>query len=203
MTRSMTTDMLNALDDSTVRPFYLFRAEFEGTILRLYSGGKHIVHDGYSWLGNGWFRGMSSIRETGNIEATGIEVTLSGVPDTLTSLVLGYARQNLPGIIYLGLMNSSLAVISSPMILFEGGFDVAKINRSVKGLTISLSYESNLMSLKKKKEVRYTNQQQKAWYPSDKGFTFTTTLEEWNGFWGKTSEQVKAEKELAKVKAKK
>lgn len=184
MTRTLTTAAKNALDDATVRPFYLLYSEFDGTTLRLFSGSRDLSYGGNTWLGNGWFRGMSSIRETGAIEASGIEVVLSGVPQTLLSLVLSYARQNLPGIVYLGLFDSSYAIIADPIVLFEGGFDVAKINRSPSDNVISLSYESNLASLRRRKEVRFTDQQQRLWYPSDRGFEFVAALAEWNGFWG-------------------
>ncbi len=184
MTRTLTTAAKNALDDILIRPFYLFYVEFEGTTLRLFSGDRDLFYGGYSWLGNGWFRGLSSIRETGDIQSTGLDITLSGVPDTMLSLVLTYARQNLPGRLYLGVFDSSYSVIADPILLYEGGFDVAKISRSIGDLTIALSFESNLASLRRKREIRFTDQQQKLWYPSDKGFEYVDSLAEWTGFWG-------------------
>jgi len=191
MSRTLTTAAKNALDDATVRPFYLFYAEFEGTTLRLCSCSRDLLWGGNYWLGNGWFRGPSSIRETGNIESTGIEVILSGVPATILSLILSYGRQNLPGILYLGLLDSSYAVIADPFILFEGGFDVGKIKKSSSENSVSLSYESHLSSLRRRREVRYTDQQQKLWYPGDKGFEFAAGLENWTGFWGNKETELK------------
>ncbi len=186
--RTLTSEMQTEIQASIVRPIYLLSLEFDSATVRLWNGNGDLSWNTQTWLGNGWFNGLSSIRETGGVESNGVEVTLSGVPETLVSLVLNDARQNLTGSLYLGFLDASDDIINSPFLLFEGGLDVPKISDSPNGTTISLVYENHLVFLKRKKELRYTDAMQKQLFPGDKGFEFVTALTDWSGFWGRKTE---------------
>lgn len=184
MARALSVDMLSEIEEATIRPFYLFEAAFSVDTLRLYSGSGDLSWDSETWLGNGWFRGLGSIRETGEIQATGIDVILNGVPSALVSLVLSQARQNLSGKLYLGFFDAAGDIIEDPYLLFEGGLDVPRVRDAYNDSTITLTYESNLVRLKRKKELRYTDQMQKQMFPGDYGFGYMVMMAEWSGYWG-------------------
>lgn len=205
MSRDLTSSVLTELTASTIRPFYLFEAEFISTTLRLASTPHDITWNSEAWLGNGWFLGLPSIKEVGSVDSQGIEINLCGIPDTLISLLLTDTRQNLEGNIYLGFFDANWSVISDPVLLFSGGLDVPKISDSDNDLKISISYESNFALLKKAIELRYTDQHQKNLFAGDKGFEFVNSLQDWTGFWG-NKEKPKAsnkKKNTTKKKSKK
>lgn len=191
MGRTLTSDVITALTSSVVRPFYLFEAEFASTTLRLASTAFDISWDSKTWEGNGWFRGTGSIRETKDTEASGVEVALTGIPQTIVSLLLSDSRQNKTGSIYLGFFNSDLSIIADPFILWSGGLDIPRLEDTPDTCTVVLSYESELARLRKPLSLRYTDAAQKHLFPGDKGFSFVAKLANWKAYWG------------AKVKAKK
>lgn len=201
MSRTLTTAVSSAVEASEVRPFYLFEAEFVSETLRLFSGGYDLTWNSETWLGNGWFKGLSNVKETGGVESSGVEVTLSGVPDTLISLVLGDSRQNLTGKLYLGFFDSSWSIIADPFLFFEGGLDVPKISDSNSDLDLILTYENHLVFLKRKRELRFTDQTQQALFPGDLGFQFVNSLAEWSGYWGKKVEPPTSGKKKKKRKS--
>jgi hypothetical protein len=181
-------------------PIYLFEAWFGGTALRYWSGDGDLVWDGETWLGNGVFMGLSSLRENEQLEADGLDVILAGVPAEIVSLVLTYAQHNAAGKVYLGFMQPGRAVIDDPIVLFSGTLDVPKISDGPTQLTISLTYESTLILLKEAKDLRYTDAQQKQMFPGDKGFEFVEQIDQWSAYWGKTKAQIEAEKKQKKKK---
>jgi hypothetical protein len=203
MSRGLTGSMITELTATTVRPFYLFSAEFNVSTLRLASTPFDISWSSQTWLGNGWFNGLSSVRETEDVESSGIEVSLSGIPSSLVALVLSEARQNKRGKIYLGFFNSSGAIIADPFILWEGGLDVPKITDRPppQSPLVSLSYVSDLARLRRTYELRYTDAMQKQLYSGDRGFEFVAKLREWSGYWGKkTKAKTKSERSGVKNK---
>lgn len=202
MSRDLTVDMASEIVAPTIRPFYLFEADLSSEVLRLSSTNYDLSWDSETWLGNGWFRGLGSVRETGAIESSSLEVTLAGVSSALLALVLNYARQNLVGRIYLGMFNSSGSIIADPFVLWEGGLDVPKILDTDRELTIGLSYVSAMVILKRAREWRYTDQQQQTLFSGDKGFEFVTALSQWSGFWGNKEKPKTSKKNSKKKKSK-
>jgi hypothetical protein len=184
-------------------PIYLFEAWFGGTALRYWSGDGDLVWGGYTWLGNGVFMGLSSLRENEQLEADGLDVILAGVPAEIVSLVLIYAQHNAAGKVYLGFMQPGRTVIADPIVLFSGTLDVPKISDGPTQLTISLTYESTLILLKEAKDLRYTDAQQKQMFAGDKGFEFVEQIDQWSAYWGKTKAQIEAEKKQKKKKSSK
>jgi len=182
--RDLETAVETELSASVVRPFYLFKGEFVSSTIRLASTHENIQWDSVTWQGDGLFRGLSSLRESGNVEANGIEIVLDGVTEALLALVFDDAQQGKHGTIYLGFFDSSWNVIANPAVLFIGGYDYARINESINEPTLSLFYESNSLLLKKKNGSRYTNEEQKKKYAADVGFEFVNSLKDWKGFWG-------------------
>lgn len=184
MARDITASVIAALDDTTLRPFYLFAAEFPTMWLYFSSTDRDISWNSSTWLGNGTFLGMSSIRESEKTEANGIDIILNGVSSTIMSAVLAYSQQNLIGNIYLGLFNDSGAIISDPALLYHGALDTVKISDASDAMHITLVYESTLILLKESANLRYNNASQQVIYSGDKGFEFVEQTAEWSGYWG-------------------
>lgn len=180
----LTSGMVTAISEDIIRPIFIFEGTFASSSLRLWDGYGDLSWNSQTWLGNGWFKGLSDVAEDEKISSKGIDVLLSGVPQSLISLILSEQRHSARGKVWLGCLNSSGAVISDPYMLFEGGLSSPRINDSSDTAQIVLSYEDDLIILQKSKELRYNNESQRALFPLDKGFEYVGSIQDWKGFWG-------------------
>lgn len=186
MTRGLSAGMITAIAESVIRPVYLFKGEFEGSTLYLSSIQKNVSFDSQTWLGNGSIIDFGDIEESSDGRATGWQAILNGADQTLVSLALGNTNQTKLGTLYLGLLDSSEALIADPEQIASGFFDSAIIEETGERCTITLLYENELLLSRRIAELRYTHFSQQSIFPGDDGFEYTNLLEDWSGFWGKS-----------------
>ncbi len=110
--RSLTAAMAAAVQSTVVRPVLLYEGVFysagspsEQTI-RLHSGVGDLTWDGKTWQGAGNLLSISAVDESEQVSAIGFSVVLAGQSPTLISLALQSIRQNKPGKVWLGLMET-------------------------------------------------------------------------------------------------
>lgn len=104
MARNLTAGMQTEVAAPLLRPVIFLESEFASGTLRLWTGQGQIDWNGQTWTGGGQLLGISEITETADVRAVGITVSLSGMPASVLSAVLGQARQGLPLTIYVGAM---------------------------------------------------------------------------------------------------
>lgn len=184
MARGLSSTAINALTGRAVQIEYLFRGEFVDSTLNLWSGFGDFSWNSETWNGNGWLHEPGSIRETAEIRANGVEVTLTGVPTTLLSLALRETRQSNKGTLYLAIFDADGDLITVDT-RFVGNLDKTEIEERANGSVISLKYESRLIRLESPRERRWTNEDQKIDYPSDRGFEYVTFLRQQRIYWGR------------------
>lgn len=185
MARSMSSDMQNALFAQVVRPCLLAKIETTGSTIYLCTLDRSISFDGQTWLGNGWLRPFGGVDEGTDLSPQGCALMLGGIDATAISAILGTLTRSKLGTLYLGLLDSSHALISSPFIIFQGTFSHAEIVEDGDTANASLVYESQLVRSKEANQFRYTDQSQQALFPGDLGFQFASKVADWSGFWGK------------------
>lgn len=185
MARDLTAGVLSAIAAGTVRPVLFYEGSFASGTVRLWTGLGTVSWNGQSWTGAGSLLGMSSIQETTEVRATGLTISLSGMPGSLISLALSQARQGADGLVYLGFLDSAGAIIADPSLAFSGRLDVPEIVDAGETCTISISYESRLIDLERPRERRYTSEDQRLDYPLDDGFNFVPGLQDALILWGR------------------
>jgi hypothetical protein len=177
LTRGLTVGVQTVLGQDA-RPILLFEGQFDGGFVRFWTGSGLLTWDAKTWTGAGDLIGISDIEENTEIVATGITVSLAGVDPALVSAVIGEARQNMPGRIWVGFLDAAGAVIASPYLAFRGRLDVPSITDSADGCTISITYENVLGDLLRPREIRFTEEAQKAIFPDDRGFEYVTRIQD-------------------------
>lgn len=182
--RDLTGAMQTALAADKLRPVLFYEGQFASGTLRLWSGVGDFSWNGYTWAGAGQLLGMTPIAETSDVRATGITLSLSGMPATLLSVVLSNARHGYEGTVWLGLLDSAGAIIADPFISFKGRLDVPAIEEAGEGCTISISYESRLIDLDRARDRRYTHEDQSIDYPLDLGFEYVPSIQNAQINWG-------------------
>lgn len=185
--KTLTAGVLAAIDDATVRPVLWFETEFDSSTLRLSETNWDMAYTGdagpVTYLGNGWFKGFSAVRE--NLEAAwdGVTVTLTGVASSLISLVLGQTSEYLIGTLYLVLLDANEDIIADPIIMFRGYLDIPAITLDPESSEITLSYENLLSNLSASKDFRYTKESQALFFTGDLGFDYVPSLQDWEFVW--------------------
>lgn len=184
MARDLTAGMVTQLTATSNRPVLFFEGEFSSGTLRFWTGSGVLNWDSKTWEGNGLLHGFQLATETEDIEATGVEIELSGVSEATTQLVLASAEMGRPGRLWLGMLNSSGVIIADPYKIFDGKFDTAEIVENAEASEITIKYETRLIELERGREWRYTPENQRLFNASDKGFDYVAGIQEWDGFWG-------------------
>lgn len=184
MARDLTASVITQLQAASVEVGVLFEGEFASGWVRLWSGVGTLSWDGKSWSGVGTLLGISGIDETNEIRASGLTVSLSGVPSDLLSAALGDARSGKTGRVYLAFFSGG-SIVADPILQFEGRLDVPAIEDGPETATISISYESELIDLERARERRYTPEDQAIDFPGDLGFAYVAALQDAQITWGR------------------
>lgn len=202
MSRDLPSGFEAAITGQSVRVAFLFNLLFGESPVRLWTGRGDITYNSNIYFGNGWIQEWSGIQESKELSANNFNITISSITETALSLMLNSTRQNSIGEVYLAIMNESFSALETdPYMLFSGKFDYAEIRENPNNSVAILYYESELIELEKAREWKYTDMQQKAFYPGDRGLEFVDSVAEWSGFWG-VPERPKRERKQKTVRKK-
>lgn len=184
MSRVLSTEMQAVATAEVVRPIYLIDMEFTSGSVYFWSGVGNLTFNSNDYLGAGDLISIGSVTETSELQANGATVTLTGIKQSLVSIARDEPYQGRPLTIRLGALDDSGDLIASPVIIFSGFMDVMTIADEGDFSTISVSVENKLIAFERASVRRYTSEDQKIDYPSDKGFEFVTKIQEKEIIWG-------------------
>ncbi|OYY35539.1 MAG: hypothetical protein B7Y08_25365 [Rhodospirillales bacterium 24-66-33] len=177
--------MANGLQAPVVRPILLFELEFS-TVQYLWTGIGTLAWNAQNWLGLGNMLELSAVEETDSIEARGFMLKLSGAPPDQIELALEELQTRRYGIIRLGLLDASGAIVSTPKIMCRGRLDVGEIDDSnPEKPIISLQYENELIDLERAREWRYTDEHQKLLHDGDASLRYISRYADLVIYWGR------------------
>lgn len=208
MSRTLSAQVSDALDDNVVYPFFAVELLFDGdNVLRMWTGQGTLTHDSVEWYGAGNLLNVSEVEETTEIAAKGASITLSAVPSDVLSLALSEPYQGRVCNIYFGMFTrySHLQQETGSFILlqdggrinievesiglteiFTGYMDQMIIEEGPDSSTIQLAVENRLVDLERARVARYTSAYQKSKYPTDLGFDFVESLQDQKLVWGRS-----------------
>ena len=187
MSRVLSNAMKEMAVAKVVRPIFLVRMVFDSSQLNIWSGVGDISFDSVTYTGLGDLLSISDIKETSDISATGINVSLSGVKTSLIALAKDQDYQGRELTVRLGAFNETGSLIADPVIIFSGFMDTMTIAEAGTYSTISIAVENKLVAFERSKVRRYTAEDQKIDHPTDKGFEFVTSIVQKEIFWGRPS----------------
>jgi hypothetical protein len=181
--RGLTNDMVTEVSASQLSPILLASLSF-ATPVHIWTGYGTITVGSTAYLGIGTLGSISPVEETTDLAARGISMQLSGVPTAMLAVALTENYQGRECSVLFGALQASGALVSSPVTIFSGRMDVMSINDDGQNATIGMSAENKLVDFRRPREVRYTDQEQKNLFPSDKGLEFVTAIQEKQIYWG-------------------
>lgn len=186
MARSIGSNFSTQISSNSVRPFYAVKLNYS-TPLRLWTGQGELTIDSEIYTGSSNIMGVSSINETAETRASGISITFSGVPTSILSNSLTETQQGISAELYFGVLETSSnaqAIVDTPYQIFAGTVDVVNIAETGDSSIIEFSIENKLISLERPLNFRYTDQDQKFFFPNDKGLEFVDELQDKEIVWG-------------------
>ena len=183
-TRNLTAGQIAALNSDTVRPALFAEIQTASGYERAWSGYNDITWGGRTFNGTGLLGSVSGVQETSEVYASGVTLSLSGVPSAQIALALGDMRQGRSVKIWLGFFDDAHALIDTPYLVLEGLTDIPTIDDEPDGGRISLSVENRLVRLEHSIERRWTPEDQHIDHPGDKGFDFVAGLVDAQITWG-------------------
>lgn len=185
MSRALTSNLKAAILADHVMPVLFVEASFATGFLRLWSGIGAKSWNNLTWAGVGSLGKISDVSETAGVEAQSVTLVLSGIPNDVLGDVLNEIRQGLPCRIWLGMMDDSNNVIVDPYCVLAGRVDVGSVEEHPETSIASITVEKQLLDMNRVRDRRYTDQDQQFYFPGDKGFSYVSAIQQWNGVWGK------------------
>ena len=181
--RTISGDMVTEVSASQLSPIILASLSF-ATPVHLWSGYGTITYNSTGYLGIGTLGTISPVEETTDLAARGISMQLSGVPTAMIAVALTENYQGRECSVLFGALDSSGALVASPITVFSGRMDVMSINDDGQNATIGMTAENRLVDFKRPREVRYTDEEQKNLYAGDRGLEFVNAIQEREIYWG-------------------
>jgi len=146
-------------------PIYLTNASFDLT--------SSVSGTSRTYLSNGHLRGITGVQETGTPTKNSLSVSLSGVDQTYIALALTENIINDDVFIYQGYLNSSLALIADPFLLFYGNVDEFKISDNTSTATLVLIVSSHWGNFSRTSGRTTTDNSQRRFFSNDFGMAFS------------------------------
>lgn len=185
MARALTPAMLAAMATGNLRPLILYEGEFSGGTVRLFTGYGSLDWNGHAWTGSGQMLDITSIQEVSDLQAVNFTVSLNGELPSLIALALGQVRRGKSGSVWLGLLDAGNALIADPFLCFKGRADRPDIVPDPTHTVIAVAYESRLIDASRRRERRYTSEDQQIDFPGDQGFAYVPSLQDTQFTWGR------------------
>ena len=183
MSRGVASSNITAASADELQPVLLYEAEFDSGITRAWNGLGDLTAFSNTFTGVGNLISVSPIEETYEVKATGFTVTLDGILADNVTDALTEDYQNRTLTVYLGFLSGG-SLISDPLILAKGFMDVMTISEGGDTSSISVTCETRLIDFERPRKYTYTAEDQKAIYPSDKGFDFVSAIQDKEITWG-------------------
>jgi hypothetical protein len=179
MARDLHADFSTAVQLDEIHPIMLFKVNTSGGDVRVWSGIGDLTYDSETYIGTGTFGGVSATNERTDLTASGVTLSLSGIPSSLVSTALGQVQQGRLCQVWMALLNTSTgALVDDPYELFAGFSDVTVLTEQGETSTISIQAENRLVDLERARIRRYTDEDQKSEHSADIGFKFVPSLQD-------------------------
>lgn len=167
-----------------LRPFSAVELDYPDGIVRLSFLPFDIIIDGHRFTGAGDLGAISMVTEGAEQKSYGVTITLSGIPSVRTDYLLKQDIQGRLAKIWMGFLDENHQLIGKPIIIFVGRMDTQMLKVG-KTTDIEVTVESLFIDWQRAKVRRFTNEDQTAIYPDDKGFEFVSAVADMEIIWGR------------------
>ena len=186
MGRNITAAIKAQAQAANARPFSLVKLSLDSGDVLLNSTDRNLFVFDQVFLGVGRLGSISVIGESTEIQGAYVRLTLTGIPSAYVSVTLSEEYSGRLVQIWLGFLGGDYGIVVNPTLCFEGFIDQMAMNLG-ETATISLVAEHKLVRWEMPNIRRYTNEDQQAAYPGDRGMEFVMQTVEKDILWGRTA----------------
>lgn len=174
------TNTIAAHSGEQVRLVHLLELELDdptGT-LRLTDAPIDLVHDGETYTRAGHLLGVGDIEETAALLVNNITVTLAGVDQALTALVLAEDYIDRVLRVHRGLLHSNRQELAEAFVIFEGRVNRPALSEDPEdgSSTVALEASSAWVDFERTPGRTTNHDQQQQYFPGDLGFEFASEI---------------------------
>lgn len=182
--RDATPEVLTEIAKSQIRQFHLFKGEFDDGTLYLADSSRPITFEGQPYISLGHFITFDTIEEEADLQTTGVNVTLSGVPAEMVALVINQDLVDKRLSIYRGFIDENGSIVTDPLLIFRGRTDGGTFNESIDSedgepdgkAVISITAVNHWVDFEKTNGRRTNHKEQLNLFPGDEFFSFVADL---------------------------
>jgi hypothetical protein len=176
--RNASADFLAELLKSSNSPCFLVEAWFDDGVIRMTDAWTAVPWAGNTYVQQGHFLGFSGLSETAELQVPSLQLMLSSVDQSWIAIALTKPYLDRRLVIYKAFLNyASMALIASPVIVFDGRMDGMVLADDPQGAcTIQVTATSQWGDFDRK-AGRHTNpQEQQVFFPGDRFFDYVAQL---------------------------
>ena len=188
MDRGSSTAVQQEIVKSANRPFHLLNLHLDSGSYYLSDCYISVTFDSNTYSPVGSLLSFTNITETNDVVVESLSISLSGVDQTYTNLLLSENYIDRKIEIYKGFLNSSEQLINDPILIFSGRINNPIVQEDPDSGKSSLivSASSHFIDFNKKTGRFTNNESQQSFFPGDTGFRFASAaVKELN--WGQTA----------------
>ena len=186
MARTIGSSFSTQLSSTQTRPFYAVEFEYP-TPLRIWTGYGEFTILSETYLGLGNLITIGQVQESADTKANGIKIVASGLNTDILSNSFNQTQQGIIVNVYFGVLtttSNAQAIVDTPYEIFSGFVDTVTVGEQGDTSTIIFNVENKLISLERPLDLRYTDQDQKFFFPNDKGLEFVNDIQDKRIVWG-------------------
>ncbi len=184
MSRDLSASNITASQAGNVRPAFFAELDFANGAFRANSTVHDIAFDvgegspsSQTFFGVGFMGSVSVIREENSMDPRAIQFTLRGIPRDLISISLNQHYQGRSARYWVGMLDDQHALIDPPQLLFGGLMDTMDTEMGADSQVVVTALD-RFSRWDTAPEIRYTDEQQRARFPGDKGLEFISQVPE-------------------------
>ncbi len=179
--RGLSAQVIAALESSNIKYAYLVELEFDTSPLYFSSLRRNITYNAKEYIGAGNLGRISASMETAALEPSSLTIGITGVNPAVLPVVFSQEYINRPvKVTILFLDDNNDPIGDCPYYL--GTMSNIGLSYGIKsGIEISVS--DQLAVWNRPKVSRYTDEDQKANFPTDRGFEAVERLQDFTIIW--------------------
>lgn len=184
--RTLTVAMQTAIAQSQYTTFLFVELDFTSGFLRLCTAGHDVTWNGFNWIGVGEIGSVDAITEDTALQANGYRLSLSGLDADIIEIAMQEDYQGRSCKMWFPLVDIATgAIIADPLLVVRARMDAMELQHG-QHASVSLIVESELAAWDRPKVRRYNDPDQKAEFPTDRGFEFIARTAGQTLTWGKS-----------------
>ncbi len=187
--RLLSSTLIDLISAGKVEPEIFLLADFPSGTRRFWTGKGTYTDSEASWEGIGGLIEIDSIQESIDSAAHGIRVKINGLDTVLVQSILGEEYQGHAAEIWLGFWDrESNRVIFTDEPAWKGTLDTDESEIMGDKTDLTILCEHRMVDILRKREIRYTHQDQQNLYPSggDTGLSYMESIQDVTIPWGRT-----------------